>query len=107
MSLVIKSFEKCTGITGKYIVIISCLLFALATIVCQYYYGIESLKFITKKKWCQALFTCAYIFVTVIGATIPMSLMWQISDIVIATMTILNLFCLFSLRKQIKEAPFN
>lgn len=107
MSLVIKAFEKCTGITGKYIVIISCLLFALATIVCQYYYGIESLKFITQKKWCQALFTCAFIFVTVIGANIPMSLMWQISDIVIATMTILNLFCLFTLRKQIKEAPFN
>lgn len=104
MSLVINSFEKYTGITGQYIVIISCLLFALATIICQYYYGIESLKFITKKRWCRVIFTFIYVVVTVVGAIIPMSLMWQISDLVIAIMTILNLFCLFALRKEIKRS---
>ncbi len=109
MSLVISSFEKFTGIIGRDIIIISCLLFALATITCQYYYGIESLKFITSKKWCKALYTAVFLFVTIIGATIPMSLMWKISDLIIAFMTILNLLCLFALRNQvnIKEAPFS
>ncbi len=101
MSLVISSYEKYSFVIGKYGIIVSSLLFALATIACQFYYGIESLGYITKKQYAKAIFTVIFCIITIIGAVIPMSLMWQISDLAIALMTIFNLSCILALRREI------
>ena len=105
MSLVISSYQLYTFDIGKYGIIASTILFALATITCQYYYGIESLRFITSKSWCKALFTVIFLLTIIFGAIMPMSLMWEITDLVIALMALLNLLCLLGLRNEIKEAP--
>ena len=94
MSLVINAYENFAFGIGKYGIIVSSLLFAFATIACQYYYGIESLGYITKKSFAKSLFTVIFCVVIVIGAIIPMSLMWQISDLALCLMTIFNLGCL-------------
>ena len=97
---VVFSFQKYLGIIGKYGIIISSLLFSLATVVCQYYYGAESLRFITNKKSFTAVYTLIFGFTIFLGALIPMTLMWQISDLVIALMTVFNLFCILMLQKS-------
>lgn len=101
MTLVISSYEKFAFWIGKYGIVISSLLFSLATVACQYYYGIESLGYITKKKYAKSVFSVIFCVVIIIGAIIPMSLMWQISDLTVALMTIFNLSCLLALRKEI------
>ena len=101
MELVLSAFEKYTGDLGVKIITTLCILFAFATVICQFFYGIESIKFISKKRTAYIVYTAIFCLVTIIGAVIPMSLMWQISDLVIAVMTILNLVCLFLLRKLI------
>lgn len=100
MELVIASFEKYAGPIGKYGIIISSLLFAFATIACQYYYGIESLCFISSKRAIRLIYTIIFVLVIIIGAIMPMSLMWQISDLIIALMTIINLVCILFLFKN-------
>ncbi len=101
MELVMASYEKFAFSIGKYGIIVSSLLFALATIACQYYYGVESLGYITKKSYVRTIFTIIFCVVIIIGAIIPMALMWQISDLAIALMTVFNLLCLLALRKEI------
>ena len=101
MKLVTDAFEYFSYGIGKYGVIISSLLFALATISCQYYYGVESLNYITKKSFAKKIFTVIFCVTIVVGAVIPMSLMWQISDFALCFMTVFNLFCLIALRKEI------
>lgn len=101
MSLVINAYEFFAFDIGKYGIIVSSLLFALATIACQYYYGIESLGYITKKSFAKSLFTVIFCVVIIIGAIIPMSLMWQISDLALCLMTIFNLICLIALKNEI------
>jgi len=101
MALVISAYEYFAYKIGKYGIIIASLLFALATIACQYYYGIESLGYITKKSFARTAFTVIFLIVIVIGAVIPMSLMWEISDLALGLMTIFNLLCLVALRKEI------
>ena len=93
-------FEKFLGKFGSYTVLILCILFAFATVICQYFYGVESIGYITKKPRAKGVFLFVFCLVLLIGAVIPMSLMWQISDFSIATMTIINLICLFLLRKN-------
>ena len=100
MSLVISSFIKHTGFIGKYGIIISALLFSFATVACQFYYGIESLNFVSKHKSLRTIYTLIFCIVIIIGAIIPMSVMWQISDLVIGLMTIFNLICILYLYKK-------
>jgi Na+/alanine symporter len=50
LSLILDAFDNGLGSLGRYGVIISSILFAFATLLTQYFYGIESLNFITKSK---------------------------------------------------------
>ena len=101
MNLVTDAYEYFAYGVGKYGIIVSSLLFALATVSCQYYYGIESLNYITNKNFAKKIFTVIFCITIVIGAIIPMSLMWQISDLALCLMTVFNLICLLILRKEI------
>lgn len=103
MSMVISAFERFLGSFGKYFVGWSCILFALATICTQYFYGSESLYFMTKSKVLSVIYTIIFAVVTILGAIIPMSLMWEISDLILALMTIFNLACLILLFKETKN----
>lgn len=100
-SLVLLSFEKFFGSTGRYVIFIISILFAFATVICQYFYGIESLEYITKSKRIKNIFLFIFCTVILIGSVIPMNLMWQISDFVIALMTITNVVFLFLFSKDI------
>lgn len=101
LSLVLFSFESALGSFGKWGVVISCILFAFATILTQYFYGIESLNFITKSTRMHKLFLICFFLTTIFSSIIPMSLMWYISDFFLASMTLLNLLFLFYLRKKV------
>ena len=103
MALVLGAFDFFFGSFGTYAVIISSILFAFATVCTQYFYGKESISYFTSSKAINAIFFIAFIAVLIIGAIIPMSIMWQISDITLAIMTIFNLFCLIALFKQTRE----
>lgn len=103
MSMVTSAFECFLGGFGKYFVGVSCVLFALATICTQYFYGSESLSFMTKSKAVSISYTIIFASVTILGAVIPMSLMWEISDLILALMTILNLTFLIILFKETKN----
>ena len=101
LELVLSAFETNLGAFGKWGVIVSCVLFAFATICTQYFYGVESLNFISKSKKARNIFTALFFSVTIISAIIPMSLMWQISDLVLGVMTIFNLVFLLYLNKKV------
>ena len=100
MDLVISSFKSVLGQLGGQIIALISVLFAFATVICQYFYGTEALNYISKNKKIKQVFLFLFLLVIIIGSVIPMSLMWQISDFSIAAMTILNLFCLFLLRNH-------
>lgn len=101
VSVVINAFEHWLGSFGKYAVEVLAILFAFATVICQYFYGIESISYISKKKSFKSIFSFIFLSVLLIGSVIPMWLMWEISDLALAVMTLINLICLFLLRKQV------
>lgn len=103
MGMVVSAFERFLGVFGKYFIGISSILFAFATICTQYFYGSESLLFMTRKRAILAIYTVVFASVTIIGAIIPISLMWEISDLILALMTIFNLVCLILLFSETKN----
>lgn len=103
MNLVLCAFERFFGWFGYYSIAISSILFAFATVCTQFFYGAQSLTYITAKRPAKLIFSLIFIIILIVGAVIPMELMWQISDLAIAIMTIFNLICLIFLFKLTKE----
>lgn len=103
MSLVLDAFYRYLGDFGAYSVSIACILFAFATVCAQFFYARESISYLTASSFAQVIFTVIFVGVIIVGAIIPMELMWQISDLVIATLTITNLFALWLLFNETKK----
>ncbi len=103
MEFVLSAFYSLSGNFGKYGVLITCLFFALATVSTQYFYGRESIGFISKSKLLLVLFNIAFFLIIIIGAIIPMNIMWLLSDLALAIMTIFNLTCILILNKGVAK----
>ena len=102
MLLVVSAFEQYTGKLGGGTIAFLSISFAFATVICQYFYGCEALEYISNSKGSKGLFSAVFCLTILVGAIMPMNIMWQISDLAIAVMTIINLICLFLLRNHIK-----
>ena len=101
MEIVINAFSSFLGKFGAWFICVSSILFAFATVCTQFFYGFESISYISKSKKLLTLFEIIFLLTLIIGAIIPMSLMWQISDFILAIMTIFNLICLIFLFNDI------
>lgn len=103
LDFVLNAFSGALGNFGKYGVLIASVLFAFATVCTQYFYGKESLLFISNARWLQLLYAILFFAIIILGAIMPIYIMWQISDLAIATMTIFNLTCVAILHKKVKK----
>ena len=77
--------------------------FGYATLLCWGSYGMESVRFISRKKRWRILYVLAFGLCILFGVRWAPELVWNIGDFGIATMTLINLFVLLLLRKEIRE----
>lgn len=100
--LVAASYGKFTGKAGEIFILASVAVFALATVICQSYYGVEALSFVTKGKRCaKTVYIMFASACAILGSVMSSSLMWQIADLQISVMTIINTLVVFVLSDEI------
>ena len=90
------------GKYGEYIVAIGLLLFAFSTAIAWSYYGDRSTAYIFGENavpWYRIIYVACFIAAAIIDTTV----VWNIAYVVVALVTIPNLFALFILRKEMKE----
>ena len=90
------------GKYGEYIVAIGLLLFAFSTAIAWSYYGDRSTAYVFGENavpWYRMIYVICFIAAAVIDTTV----VWNIAYVVVALVTIPNLFALFILRKEMKE----
>ena len=103
MMMAIKAYSSVLGVWSEYYMVISVLLFALATIVCWAHYGKESIAYLTKKKapiTAYILIYCLFIF---IGAVSAPKWAWLMADLALGVMTIINLAVLLPMSGEVKK----
>lgn len=91
------------GKTGIIVLILSVVSLAYSTIVAGYYYGESSLKYLVKnvtKNQINVL-KIVTVFLLIIGSVMSASLLWSIVDILVAVLSIINMYALLRLRKEI------
>ena len=88
------------GDIGGLILTITIILFAFSTIIGGYYYGEIALKYITQKENTNTL-KIITIFLLLISTIKSPNNIWNLIDIFIVILALLNTFALFLLRKDV------
>lgn len=96
-ALTIAAFETALGKTGAVLVTIGIILFAFSTILGWEYNGEKALEFLLKKPIYCYIYRAVFSFLTFVGATASLDIVWSFSDIANGLMTIPNLICLIAL----------
>lgn len=95
------AFNYHLGITGDIILIIILFLFSFSTIITIYYYGENNLKFLTKNKKIVNLLKMVYILSIFIGGIINANIIWNMINIMLAILTIINMYSIYKIRNQL------
>lgn len=91
------------GKAGIIVLMLSVISLAYSTIVAGYYYGESSLKYLIKNvsKLHINLLKIVTIILLIIGSVTSPTLLWNIVDILVAILAIINMYALLKLRKEI------
>ena len=95
-ALTTAAFDASLPGVGQYIVSFGLVFFAFSTILGWYYYGYKSFEFFAGAK-IAAYFKWAWVALVFVGAVIPLSFVWNISDAFNGLMAIPNLIALIAL----------
>jgi len=87
------------GPFGGIFISICILLFAFSSIVGNYYYGESNIKFITKSKLYLNIYRLFVGFMVFFGSLVSMDLVWNLADVFMGLMAIINLIAIILLGK--------
>ncbi|MGL4534039.1 MAG: alanine/glycine:cation symporter family protein [Fusobacteriaceae bacterium] len=94
-----KALSSQVGQWGNVFIAVSILLFAFSSVIGNYYYGETNIEFLTDKKIWVNLYRMAVIGMVMFGAVAEMDLVWNLADLFMGLMAILNLIAIFALGK--------
>lgn len=101
--LTAKAFQASfLGVFGEYIVTLGLVLFAFSTALAWSYYGDRAVTYLWGAQW-VSVYRGTYVLGFFIATVADTSLVWLISAITVALMTLPNLLGLFLLRKEVKS----
>ncbi len=88
---------------SRQILCISVAVFAFCTVICWFYYGTESLRYLTNKPYAQRIYLLLYSFTALYGAVASNALVWSLSDLAISAMCALNTAAVLIYAPEIKR----
>ena len=87
------------GTWGGIFITICILLFAFSSIIGNYYYGETNIQFITNKKIYINLYRISVGFMVFFGSLVSMDIVWNLADVFMGLMAIINLIAIVMLSK--------
>ena len=93
------SYGALAGELARQIIGISVILFAFATVICQHYYGEIAIGYFTRSRVPVRVYTILMSAACIVGAVVSPARVWLAADAIISLMVIINLACLWGLRK--------
>jgi len=104
IEITLNAFKYHLGNFGPIIVTVIITLFGLSTVLAGYYYGESSLKF-TKKtnKFDIIVLKIITIAVLVFGSIVSSKILWNVTDIMVGLIAIINIYALLALKNIVIE----
>lgn len=89
------------GAFGETMLLIILFLFSFSTIITIYYYGENSLKFLTTNKQSIKILKIFTLLALFIGGIIKANIIWNFIDVFLGLLTIINMYAIYKLRNTI------
>lgn len=103
IALTQKALTQELGPIGNYFISASVLLFAFTSIIGNYYYGQANVEFVTRSRLVMALFRTGVSVMVLLGAVLQLKLVWNMADLFMTVMALLNIYAIFRLRRQVLD----
>ena len=103
MMMTVAAYARSLGNFAAVFISISVVCFGFATIVCWAHYGTVSAKYFGDKKWIGALFSAVYCGCVAVGCVVSADTAWQLADLAMGVMTVINLCVITGMWKEVKE----
>ncbi len=101
--LTVRAFEASLGDWSSYVLAVSVFLFAFATVICWAQYGLECVGYFSRAKAPGTLYLCVYFVFVVLGAVAAPEITWEITDLALGGMTVINLIALCLMHHSVKR----
>lgn len=101
--MTINSYSAVLGDSAKYFLLIAVFCFAIATVICWAFYGIESVRYISDKKIAKRIFLFLYVASVALGAIVKSDVVWEYADFAIGAMTLINVMVITLMSKEVRE----
>ena len=105
--MTVGAYSAALGSTAEAIMCLLVMLFGLATVFCQCFYGKACLSYLTKNKRAEAILTLIYGAAALAASQTPPGEVWGIADLSIGLMTLINISVLILERKRIRKETFD
>lgn len=106
MILALKAYEMGAGKAAGCILSGSVVCFAFATAVCWAYYGMESLEFLGCSGLLRKIYKLMYCLLCIYGAVTSTWFIWEISDLIVSVMTVINTVCVCRMSGQVSDMTY-
>lgn len=103
IALTQKALTQELGPFGDYFISASVLLFAFTSIIGNYYYGQANVEFLTRNRLVMAFFRTGVSVMVLLGAVLQLKLVWNMADLFMTVMALLNIYAIFRLRRQVLD----
>jgi len=104
MEITVGAYSSVLGEWARIPLAAAVFFFGFATVSCWSFYGTEGALYLYDKPISKYVFAAAYTIAVFIGGTAREELLWTVADMAIGIMTVINVFTLYLMRKEIKRA---
>ena len=103
VTLAIAAYGSVLGRAAPPILALSILFFAFATVLCWSHYGAECLLYLTGRPKSRRFMLPLVLLSCVVGAVAAPRILWEITDVILALMAILNIVALLTCRRTVQR----
>ncbi len=102
MMMTISAYAGGLGRYAAYFLCIAVVCFGFATVLCWAHYGLTCVHYFKNSYSATRIFMVAYCVAIFVGSFTSSELSWQLSDLSMGAMTVINLICIVLLSKEVK-----
>lgn len=97
------AFSSVLGSFAGWFFAIAILFFGVATVICWAHYGMTCVRYLTVRPIAETLYILLLAATLAVGAVTTPALAWTLADLAIAVMTVLNLWILLLMHKEVEQ----
>lgn len=96
-------FYSIFGHWGDKLLVIVIFVFVFATLISQFYYGKTAIAFFKSKNALSLPYLLVFTASSAVGAVMLPKLMWQLSDLTVGIMTVINTVCILVMTRDVED----